>query len=100
MAFLDLLNSIILVIRRDGYVTAVDDLQPSTKRVDFERYVVPAAQPRATRASADAGRAKTCAGAVRRTNVEGCTKNRNVEGLIFVKAETLQPRKPRKGGNA
>jgi hypothetical protein len=40
VAVLDLLDGKLIVVRRDGDVTAVDQLEASKERVDFERDVV------------------------------------------------------------
>jgi hypothetical protein len=60
-----------VVVRRDRYVPAVDDLQPGQERVDLQRHVVSPVERQPARSSADPGRSEPCARSVRRRRVLG-----------------------------
>ena len=66
---LNLLDRVRVVVRRHGYIAAIDDLQPGQKRVDLQRHVVPSVQRQAARPCADPGWPEACSGSVRRAGV-------------------------------
>lgn len=100
VAILDLLDGILVVVRGDRNIAAVNDLEACAEGVDLEWDVVASVQSEAARTCADASRSKTSAGAVRSAGVEGCAEEGNVEGIIFFAAEALYPRKPSECGDA
>lgn len=92
MPILDLLDRVLVIVRRHRDITTVDDLQLS-EGVDTERDVVPSVEPQAPGPSADARRSKASTRAVARSRVKGRADERYVEGVLGILVETLDPRK-------
>jgi len=69
MSRLDLLDRERVVVRRDGYIAAVNDLEPGQERVHPQWDVVPAVQRQAARSRADTCRSEACSRSVRRAGV-------------------------------
>jgi hypothetical protein len=66
---LDLLDGIRVVVRRHGYVAAIDDLEPGQERVYLQRHVVSTVQRQASRSRAYASGSEACAWPVRRAGI-------------------------------
>ena len=69
VAVLDLLDGVLVVVRSDGNVTAVDDLQAREEGVDLEGDVVAAVESQTTRARTNARRSEPGTGTVRGSGV-------------------------------
>ena len=112
----DLLDGVLVVVRRHRYVSTVDHLKARHKRVHGEGNVVAAVESQATGACPDASGAKACAGAVRGSGVlnslmSGCSRKRRentykrrtdegyVESGVLVLAKALNPWEFRKRGD-
>lgn len=121
VSVLDLLDRVRVVVRRHGYVPAIDDLQPGQERVDLQRHVVPAVQRQAARSCADSRRSEACAGSVRRARVlpvtsgnpfsmcgdegdlwayEWSAEERDIKRDVSILREALDPREFGKSGDA
>ena len=92
MAVLDLLDSELVVVRRDGDITAVDDLEAGQEGVDLERHVVAAVEGQATRARTNTRRPKTRSGTIGCTRIKRRTEESNVELDVPSGSEALYPR--------
>lgn len=69
MSVLDLFDSKLVVVGRDGDIAAVDDFEPGEEGVDSKGYVVAAVQSQTTRACADACWTESGTGTVRGAGV-------------------------------
>ena len=69
VAVLDLLDGVLVVVRSDGNVTAVDDLEAREEGVDLEGDVVAAVESQTTRARTNARRSEPGTGTVRGTGI-------------------------------
>ena len=60
----DLLDGILVVIRRDGDIATINEFQAREERIDFERNVVASVQSQAAGSRSDSSRAETRPGPV------------------------------------
>ena len=67
VAVFNLFDGVLVVVRRDGNISAVDDLQARQEGVDFEGHVVPAIERQATGAGSDSSGAKPSTRTIRRS---------------------------------
>lgn len=94
-----LLDGVLVVVRRHGDVSAVDDLEARHEGVDRERDIVPAVKRQATGPRANTGGPKPRTRAVGRTSVEGRSDECDIECLVLVFAKALDPRQSCKCGD-
>ena len=66
---LDLLDGIRVVVRRYGYVTTIDDLEPGQEWVYLQRHVISTVQRQAARSRSYASGSEPCSRPVRRAGV-------------------------------
>ena len=121
VSVLNLLYGVLVVVRRNRDVAAVNKLQSRQERVHCQWHVVAAVESQTTRTSTDTRRSEPGAGAVRGTGVlhenpkrlastskyekprvtyEGCANESNVKRRLPVLAQALHPWELGEGRNA
>jgi hypothetical protein len=122
VSILDLLDRKRVVVRRHGYIAAVDNLEPGQKRIHRQRHVISTVQRQAARSRTYTGGSEACSRPVRCAGVlrraipsmlsdcarsvgggrcvfvayKGSTEERNVEWDVPLLREALDPRQFRK----
>lgn len=71
MAILNLLDGVMIVIRRDRNIAAVYDFQTGLEGIDFQRNIVSSIKGQAARACTDTGRTEASPWAVRCSSILG-----------------------------
>jgi len=93
VAIFYLLDSMLVVIRGDRNVSAIDNFKARLEGVDCKGNVISPIKRKTARTCANTSRAEASSRTIRCPSIERCTEEGDVKQVVFVLGQALMPRK-------